>query len=152
MGLQLICAQDRTRKSQQQQQQQQQIFPQVRGRCGPRFTLPSGAPTRCEAGWVRNVSSRLQDNIYDQWSTEWRPVVQPEAGALTLLTIVSATTVSTTSGRKVRIPLAVKTLTETTLTAQKMLPPDLPLVDDNSDFTLHGYQNFLIEPKARSGL
>lgn len=28
-----------------------------------------------------------------------------------------------------------------------MLPPDLPLVDDNSDFTLHGYQNFLIEPK-----
>ena len=50
MELQPCCPQDRTRKSQQQQQQQQQIFPQVRGRCGPRFTLPSGAPTRCEAG------------------------------------------------------------------------------------------------------
>ena len=49
MELQPCCTQDRTRKS-QQQQQQQQIFPQVRGRCGPRFTLPSGAPTRCEAG------------------------------------------------------------------------------------------------------
>ena len=36
------------------------------------------------------------------------------------------------------------------LSAQKLLPTDLPLVDDNSDFTLHGYQNFLIEPNVRS--
>ena len=41
----LVINQERTIKS-----QQQQIFPQVRGRCGPRFTLPSGAPTKCEAG------------------------------------------------------------------------------------------------------
>ena len=73
MELQPCCSQDRTRKS-QQQQQQQQIFPQVRGRCGPRFTFPSGAPTRCEAGWV---TSRHDDDLwpltqlilalYDQW-------------------------------------------------------------------------------------
>ena len=30
--------------------------------------------------------------------------------------------------------------------AQKLLPEQLPLEDDNSDFTLQGYQNFLIEP------
>ena len=32
--------------------------------------------------------------------------------------------------------------------AQKFLPEQLPLEDDNSDFTLQGYQNFLIEPKV----
>jgi len=99
---------ERTRKS--QQQQQQQIFPQVRGRCGPRFTLPSGAPTKCEAGVATCCSARgwctnapddclCDDCIYYEWEE-----------------------------------------------AQKLLPTDLPLVDDNSDFTLHGYQNFLIEP------
>merc|ERR1719466_421378 len=31
------------------------------------------------------------------------------------------------------------------------MPEDLPLEDDNSDFTLMGYQNFLIEPKIDCG-
>ena len=35
------------------------------------------------------------------------------------------------------------------ISAKKLMPEDLPLEDDNSDFTLMGYQNFLIEPKAR---
>ena len=34
------------------------------------------------------------------------------------------------------------------VSAKKLMPEDLPLEDDNSDFTLMGYQNFLIEPKA----
>ena len=92
-----------------------------------------------------NVSSKC--NI-----TEWRRVVQPEVGAPTPLTIVCVTTVSTTSGRKVGPASHCQgdVLTDNNLSAQKLLPTDLPLVDDNSDFTLHGYQNFLIEPNVRS--
>ena len=30
----------------------QPAFPLVRGRCGPRFALPSGAPAKCDPGWV----------------------------------------------------------------------------------------------------
>ena len=34
------------------------------------------------------------------------------------------------------------------LQVRQLMPEDLPLVDDNSDFTLMGYQNFLIEPRV----
>ena len=37
-------------------------------------------------------------------------------------------------------------LSSSPFSAQKLLPEQLPLEDDNSDFTLQGYQNFLIEP------
>ena len=119
--------QDRGRQS-QQQQQQQQMFPQVRGRCGPRFALPSGAPTRCEAGVATCCSARgwctnspddclCDECIYYEW----------EEGQHT----------------------SPKSFSYSSLPAQKLLPSDLPLDDDNSDFSLHGYQNFLIEPKVR---
>ena len=38
---------------------------------------------------------------------------------------------------------------QNTISAQKLLPEQLPLEDDNSDFTLQGYQNFLIEPLVK---
>jgi len=91
----------------------QPAFPLVRGRCGPRFALPSGAPAKCDPGVATCCSSRgwcssspedclCDDCLYYEWEE-----------------------------------------------AQKLLPEQLPLEDDNSDFTLHGYQNFLIEPSIR---
>lgn len=88
---QVFPLEERTVKS------QQQIFPQVRGRCGPRFTLPSGAPTKCEAGVATCCSARgwctnapddclCDDCIYYEWEE-----------------------------------------------AQKLLPTDLPLVDDRTE-------------------
>jgi len=88
-----------------------QTFPVVRGRCGPRFILPSGAPAKCEPststccsarGWCSNSPEdcMCDECLYYEWEE-----------------------------------------------AKKSMPEDLPLEDDNSDFTLMGYQNFLIEPK-----
>jgi hypothetical protein len=31
---------------------------------------------------------------------------------------------------------------------QKYMPEDLPMIDDNSDLTLLGYKNILIEPQV----
>jgi hypothetical protein len=33
-------------------------------------------------------------------------------------------------------------------TVQKYMPDDLPMIDDNSDLTLLGYKNILIEPQV----
>ena len=34
------------------------------------------------------------------------------------------------------------------ITVQKYMPDDLPMIDDNSDLTLLGYKNILIEPQV----
>jgi hypothetical protein len=34
-------------------------------------------------------------------------------------------------------------------TVQKYMPDDLPMIDDNSDLTLLGYKNILIEPQVQ---
>ena len=41
-----------------------------------------------------------------------------------------------------------KYMSKVELQVRQLMPEDLPLVDDNSDFTLMGYQNFLIEPRV----
>ena len=88
-----------------------QTFPLVRGRCGPRFLLPSGAPAVCPSaatccsarGWCSSSPDDClcDDCIYYEWEE-----------------------------------------------MKKLMPEQLPLEDDNSDFTLLGYQNFLIEPQV----
>merc|ERR1712198_205273 len=91
----------------------QGMYPMVRGRCGPRFVLPSGAPAKCDPsiatccstrGWCSNSPDDClcDECVYYEWEE-----------------------------------------------AQKFLPPQLPLEDDNSDFTLNGYKHFLIEPSIK---
>ncbi len=38
------------------------------------------------------------------------------------------------------------------LSVKRYIPPNIPLVDDNSEFNLLGYKNFLLEPKVRTVL
>jgi hypothetical protein len=38
------------------------------------------------------------------------------------------------------------------LSVKRYIPPNIPLVDDNSEFNLLGYKNFLLEPKVRTAL
>jgi hypothetical protein len=35
---------------------------------------------------------------------------------------------------------------------KRYIPPNIPLVDDNSEFNLLGYKNFLLEPKVKTFL
>ena len=97
--------------------------------------------------WSRVRSVLSERSSWWLSCSEWRPAARREDGAPTLLTTVSVTSVFTTSGRKVLMPPSWSS-SYSSLSAQKLLPTDLPLDDDNSDFSLHGYQNFLIEPKV----
>jgi hypothetical protein len=38
------------------------------------------------------------------------------------------------------------------LSVKRYIPPNIPLVDDNSEFNLLGYKNFLLEPKVKTVL
>ena len=78
----------------------------------------------------------------------WPPAAPPGAGAPAPPRTACAMTASTTSGRRVSVALEPgnKMSLLFFISAQKLLPEQLPLEDDNSDFTLQGYQNFLIEP------
>ena len=44
--------------------------------------------------------------------------------------------------------VGMRNMSKVELQVRQLMPEDLPLVDDNSDFTLMGYQNFLIEPRV----
>ena len=79
----------------------------------------------------------------------WPPAAPPEAGAPAHPRTACVTTVSTMSGRRVSQARDDVTHDQNTISAQKLLPEQLPLEDDNSDFTLQGYQNFLIEPLVK---
>ena len=76
----------------------QPAFPLVRGRCGPRFALPSGAPAKCDAEWVTWAGH----DIVTRWSLSgWPLAAPPEAGAPAPPRTASVMTASITSGRRV---------------------------------------------------
>ena len=94
----------------------QPAFPLVRGRCGPRFALPSGAPAKCDPGWVLTwyvdmfiCWHDMLTCLYVDILPGWRPAAPREAGAPAPPRTVCVTTVSTTSGRRVSAHLTSAT-------------------------------------------
>ena len=71
----------------------------MRGRCGPRFVLPTGAPAKCDPRLVEKglIIIHIQEFIFSVWLL----VVLPEVGVPVHQKIVCVMVVFIMNGKKV---------------------------------------------------